>query len=219
MVESILGGTVFLGLFGGLVTFIVLRIKRDVAHVDDIADMRSVPLVRLGEILAEDVVRAAGTVAPADSLLVAPVSGRPCVYYEVVVRLAYDAEPIIASSDICAFDLDDGSGRAYVQPPCPIIIVAERVRDTGAPESVPATLQAWLEENHASDDWREAKRLHWSERRIEPGDRLGLVGFARREVAREGALGGYRDAPSQVVFETDERAPLSLSDDASLVAP
>lgn len=142
----------------------MLRIKRDVAHVDDIADMRSVPLVRLGEIVAEDVVRAVGTVAPADSLLVAPVSGRPCVYYEVVVRPAHDAEPIIAWSDIRAFDLDDGSGRAYVQPPCPIIMIAERVRETGAPTS------------------------------------------------------GYRDAPSQVVFETDERAPLSLSDDASLVA-
>jgi hypothetical protein len=84
MLDSILAVTAFVG-FSGVIFAIVHKMRRDLAHVDDIADMRSVPLVPLQEIAEDDVVRVAGTVAPADPLLVSPVSGRRCVHYDFVV--------------------------------------------------------------------------------------------------------------------------------------
>ena len=109
--------------------------------------------------------------------------------------------------------------RALVLPPYPIVVLSDRVNRVSGPDELPAAFQEWLEEAHASDDWRREKKLRCIERRIDPGDLIALVGLCSREIDGDGAGGGYRDAPSRLVFETAEGAPLSLSDDKSLLSP
>jgi hypothetical protein len=194
------------------------KIKRDAAEVDPVNDMRTVRRVRMGNILDDDLVRIVGRVVPRHAPLTAPISGRRCVAFVVEVYLPDDRSPFITNNDSAAFFLDGDGARALVLPPFPVLALSSRVRVQGRPDELPAEMRAWLEENRSSDDWKEAEALRCIERRIEPGETITLVGLARRggSDGEDGAV-GYREMPTTIVFETADGAPLSLSDDASLL--
>ena len=216
------GGLIFVDLFFGVVIFggiggIVWKVRRE--DVDDVTDMRSVALVRIADAGDEQMVRVAGRVVPGEGGLVkAPVSGRPCVAWQLRLTAGWSlGRDRIVESDLCVgFVLDDGSGPARVGYKVAVWALARRVEGAGSGDDVPATLAAWLAENHASDDWRDARRLRWSETRVEPGDEVAVVGIAHVGVDGDGEAATYRDVPKSVTIEGSDDAPLSLSDDPSL---
>jgi hypothetical protein len=201
----------------GAVALVGRKMKRDADALSDVADMRSVALVRLGDVEDEAMVRVVGRVAPYDRPVTAPVSGRPCVAYAVELYVGGNVRPLVTGGEVRAFYVEDGGVRALVQPPCPIVALTARHEGRRTPAELTPAFAAWLEENHASDDWRHEKRLRFVEHRLEPGERAAIVGVARREVDGDAAFAGYREPPQLVVFETADDAPLSVSDDPSLL--
>jgi hypothetical protein len=201
---------VVFGTIGG----IAWKVRKD--DVDDATDMRSVPLVRIADVRDQQMVRLAGRVVTEEgALLDAPVSGRPCVAFGL--QFGAHGKLIIDRNDSTCFVLEDGSGLAHVVEEIKIPLLATRMEGTAATsDEVPATLAAWLEENHASDEWRSRRDLHWLETRVEPGDEVAVVGIAHVGIDVDGDADGYRDAPTLITIESSEDAPLSLSDDPSL---
>jgi hypothetical protein len=218
---GVLGGLVAFGcLVFGSIGGIAWKIRRDSAEVlDDVGDMRTVPLVRIGEARDEQMVRFAGRVVVDDvEIPMAPVSGRPCVAWQLSITAPWKLgrDVILERNGCSSFLIDDGSGRARVVGNPKVWALATRLEGQGSGDDVPPTLAAWLEENHASDEWRDLPELRWSETRVEPGDELAVVGIAHVRIDVDGDSAGYRDAPMLITVEDSDDAPLSLGDDASL---
>jgi hypothetical protein len=199
---------------GGLFALVVRSLKRG---LDDVADMRSVARAHASQAREGAVVRVVGRVLDQDPMLVAPVSGRRCVAYDFELRYG-NGELITAGSASVPFILDDEGARAVTSAACRVLALRRRLDERSRPEELPVAFAAWLEENHASDEWRLERALRWRESRVEPGDRVAVVGVARREIAQQGQ-GGYRDAPTLLMLDDADDAPLSIGDDPSLLEP
>ena len=215
-VGQLLGSLFFGSLVFGGIGAIAWKIRRD--SVDDVTDMRSVALVRVVDARDEQMVRVAGRVVAEDgALLTAPVSGRPCVAWELSFTTpAFGGERIMDRRDTVGFIVEDDSGRAHVAAEIAVWALQARAEGEGPGKDVPPTLAAWLAENHASDQWREIRRLRWRETRVEPGDQIAVVGIAHVSIDSEGEAATYRDAPTRVVIDGSDDAPLSIADDPSL---
>lgn len=215
-------GQIVVDVFFSLVVFgtiggIAWKVRRE--DVDDVSDMRSVALVRISDARDEEMVRVTGRVVPDEGeLATAPVSGRPCVAFQLWVTAGWSlGRDRIIERDFCfSFFVDDGSGRARIAERPAVWALATRVEGMGGGDEVPATLAAWLEENHASDEWRSLRRLRWREARIEPGDEVAVVGIAHVGIDVHGDAATYRDVPKSVTIDGSADAPLSLGDDPSL---
>ena len=215
-------GQLFVDCFFSVVVFgtiggIAWKVRRE--NVDDVTDMRSVPLVRIADARDEQMVRVAGRVVSDEGeLSTAPVSGRPCVAWELRFTAGWSlGRDHIAERNLSVgFAVDDGSGRAHVAANVAVWALATRVEGMGSGDEVPATLAAWLAENHASDEWRGLRRLRWQETRVEPGDEVAVVGIAHVGVDVHGDAATYRDVPRRVTIAGSDDAPLSLSDDPTL---
>ena len=111
-VGTLLGLAAFGVLVFGGIGGIVWKIRRE--DVDDVTDMRSVPLVRIADAKDEQMVRVAGRVA-ADhgELLTAPVSGRRCVAWQLALTAPWwrGGDPVVDRDDNISFLNDDASGR------------------------------------------------------------------------------------------------------------
>ena len=210
------GPALGIGMFAGLVGGVVLLVRALKRDLDDVGDMRSVARAHAAVAREGAVVRVVGRVVDhGGEMLVAPVSGRRCVAYEFELRYG-NGERILGDHASIPFMLDDGGTRAGTSSACRILALRPRVDERSRPEDVPASFAAWLEDNHASDEWRHERELQWWESRIELGDTVAVVGVARREIAQEGE-GGYRDAPTLLMLDDADDAPLSLGDDPSLL--
>jgi len=212
---SITVGFGVIAVVGGGFSFLSRAFKRDIE--DDVADMRSVARAHAAAAREGAVVRVVGRVVDQGELLVAPVSDRRCVAYELE-HCYRNGERNIGDCASVPFLLDDdGGARAATSSACRVLALRLRIDERGRPDDLPAPFAAWLEENHSSDEWRHERRLSWWESRVEPGDRVAIVGVARREIAQQGN-GGYRDAPTLLMLDHADDAPLSIGDDPSLLA-
>ncbi|HEY2746897.1 MAG TPA: hypothetical protein VGL86_19880 [Polyangia bacterium] len=184
-------------------------------RADLIADMRSVAICRLGAVAGESLVRVAGRARPREELLTAPFSATACLAW--AVELYFDDDPKLERDErvVATFLLESEgeNGAAVIVPPVPILaLVSERLVLDDAVEPLPPVAREWIDE-HYSGDWSEA-RVRLVERRVEPGDRIAVVGWARTEYDDERVR--YHAANELVLFADAEGAPLSISDDASL---
>jgi hypothetical protein len=200
----------------GLVALVGRKFKRDADEIapDPVADMRSVALVRLGSISGEQLARVAGIVAAHGPTSTAPFSRQACVGYVVEIYFDRDRRPARSDSQMTPFLLVADGQRAIVLPPCPIVALAERWQCEHKIRTVPSEIAAWLDDE--CPEWREYRLVRAVERRVEPGDRLAVVGWASRRSIGNDESAGYREGPEMVVLESEEGAPLSIGDDASL---
>jgi len=142
-------------------------------------------------------------------ILKAPLSGRTCVLYEVVVRERHVTRKGRTSEDLRdrnsrEFLVDDGTGRAIVpahdrfqlaldhdvsqrsgwrRDPTPELVAYLRTRGVTS-----ATLLGWN------------RNLEYSEGVVEPGETVAVLGSARLEET-SGSGGGYRDVGRRVTIE------------------
>lgn len=177
-----------------------------------VADMRTVPLVRLGSITGEMLARVTGTAMPRDALVTAPLSGQPCIAYRVELYIAPDGKVVREAQDSARFRLEGDGANAVVVGPAPIVALGRERLVLDSSTGLPDAAVSWIDESF-SGDWR-SERVRLVERRIEVGDRIAVVGWARTDFDDEAV--GYHDAGELVMFVDEEGAPLSLSDDASL---
>jgi hypothetical protein len=219
---SQLAPVVLFSLMAGGMVVVLRKLRRDPAAYDayDVKDMRSVAPIRLADLVAlaqPDLVRVAGQAVAPERAVTSPLSGRSCVACVVELYRDGNPEPFATFPDVAPFFVEEGGVRVRVEPPCPVLALAGRVTGEGAGDQLPAAFQAEVDERWDYDDWRHAHRLRWIERRVEVGERVAVVGRARRQLDGGGGFEGYREAPSLVVIENDEGAPLSLSDHPSVL--
>lgn len=180
----------------------------------------------LGEV-RDGLVKVRGTVATLEALQ-APLSGRACAYYEVIVEQRVSSgkssswRTIIREVEERDFLLEDGTGRARVEM---VAVEAAVTKDghwsSGTLNDATPELEEFLQRHgHASQGWVFNKTLRYREGVLEPGEEVAVLGWAEREIDPEpGTAGaGYRDAPTRVVLRANGASALRVSDDPSTLS-
>jgi E3 Ubiquitin ligase len=160
-------------------------------------------------------------VVAADELLEAPLSRRACVYYELEIlavtgpsrmpsrRLDTRRPERAREQRAIGFALDDGTGRALVDPKGARVTVRPSARDMS--EGSPDEPMRSLLRQHGM---RSRQNL-FRERVLVPGQRVMIRGVAVREPDPEGAARatGYRgDSPTRLRLAGTPKAPLLIAE-------
>jgi hypothetical protein len=172
------------------------------------------------------VVCIAGTVDPLEALVVAPLTGRPCVYWALTVS---EVTFMLATFELA--NLDGGAPFLLVDGPS----TARVIPDGAHVSSVPETRLRSLLPPHPSRSWgaiaaepplmsREERalfdsvngriapksRVRFTEYVIEPEAVVFVRGSSDTEPDPQAAELGYRDSPSRPVLASARRTPLLI---------
>ncbi|MBI2895377.1 MAG: hypothetical protein HYY06_17615 [Deltaproteobacteria bacterium] len=202
----------------GLVWFAIWWFSKDQKIKRSLRKLRPTPI---GQV-REGLVKIAGSVRPLD-VLTAPLSGRACAYYEVLVEQRVSSgksshwRTIIREVEERDFLVEDGTGRARVEM---VAVEAAVTRDghwsSGTFNDASSELEAFLQRHgQSSEGWIFNKTLRFREGVLEAGERVAILGWAEREIDPEpgGAGHGFRDAASRVVLRANGIQALRVSDD------
>jgi hypothetical protein len=196
------------------------------------SELRSVPLRPTGQ-LQEGMYRVTGRVRRGKPLLRAPVSGRPCLAWRLVVTRSAVEDDLRQSKaplgrgvavDMRAcgeFWIEDDGGRAAVQPGDHFALAVEAghraVRGRWA--QLPAAVRAEIHRHHgartavtAAWDPHPGAAARFTELTIEEDDFLSIGGEVQREPHPLGEA-APRAAPMRWTFRGTPHNPLILTDD------
>lgn len=157
--------------------------------------------------------------------LVAPLSGRPCAYYEVIVEQGgfnKEWKEIIRESDGDDFLLEDEHGLARVHmEDCEVLVSEDASFRSGTFQDATPELEAFLAEHGhtTSTDLGFNKTLRYREGVLEAGETVAVCGMGTREVDPDPrtARGGYRENASRLVLSASDEMPLYVSDSLSVL--
>jgi hypothetical protein len=173
-----------------------------------------VPIAEVGD---GQLARVVGSVMARETIE-APLSGRPCVYFEVVImaRVGPRWRGVFREARGVRFAVDDGSGRALIDPAgAGVSLVKDHSSGSWIFPTRGSTEAAYLA-RHDLDGRFAYDRLRYREGIIEVGETVAVLGRGVREPDREGAseMRGYRDAaPTVLRLGGSARAPILISDD------
>jgi hypothetical protein len=162
--------------------------------------------------------RIVGRVAPG-ATLEAPLSGRACVYVEVTVEEQRGDRPwelMIREIGSVAFTLEDGTGRALVEPGSARVSLQVDFQGSSGTLDDPDDRELQLLHRHGQDSAGLLfnRKLRYSEAVIEIGETVAVFGIGVREPDPDGGAGAlYRDGPpTRVRMNGSPRFPLLISD-------
>ena len=188
--------------------------------------LRGAPRSAIAEVAEGAVVRVHGTVT-AGATIIAPLTGRSCVFYEAVVEervsngKSSSWRQRVREVRGVPFVIDDGTGRTLVDPTnAEVDVHLDATLRSGFLDDPTPTEQAFLQRHaQAGQGWVFNKQLRYREGVIEVGERIAAMGRPVREPDPDavGQVGGYRDAlPTRVRLGGSPAHPIVLSDDASV---
>lgn len=158
-----------------------------------------------------------------DKPLFAPLTGRACAAYEVLVERLIETKAgerwlkVVHEWDIQSFAVDDGTGRAYVDSKGAMVsIVGDHRTMTGEFGEPDERHLAFVEKQDARVFALigEDSTLRYREGVLEVGERVAVIGRGRVSADDMTADGPYRGAPRvRVDFQAQWRAPLYVTDD------
>lgn len=157
-----------------------------------------------------------GQVSATEPLLTAPLSGRPCVYYALVVvhRCNRRWDVIVDERRGPSFAITDRTGRAIIDPSnAQLAMYFHRVERTGWLDRITPEQKAILVRHGIpSDGWFFPRTLRFQEAIIEVGNHISVIGAGIREPGDPGrGETDYRSsAPTQLRVANSAAAPLSL---------
>lgn len=173
---------------------------------------------------AGGVVCIAGMVEPLDGTIVAPLTGRACVFWAVTLREVWFNLTTFDLADRdqgVPFLLVDGTGRARVIPDGARVALHCRSElralapstKWGAAE--PPVMAAHERALFDAMGVRiaETSRVRFLEYIVEPGMSILLRGHGESEPDSQAAEVGYREVPSRIVVASAKRAPLLIGHD------
>lgn len=194
------------------------------------------PLCSLDSAQEGEVIKVVGTLRDVEDPLEAPLSGRRCAYYEILVEqrpeLRFEPRGFESDRDRVKserwvvrvgrdFELDDGSGK-------PALVRMERAtvritydrhyRSGGFDTPTPAMRQLLNRHLHIGGQGLSLQsNIRYSEGILEVGERVAVRGRVLRDVV-PGAGRGYRDHAHRVMLAPSiEEGELYVSDDPALV--
>lgn len=196
------------------------KFKRDADALSPVSQMRAVRAVALAHVVPNERVRVSAVATPGGPLLQSLFGRRECIAYqcELVVNPGMHKREL-ESSGCSPFYLEDGGVHALVQGygGRVLVDVVEREHGEWTSETLPPHVREWLLDATASDEWEHSRHLRWSERRIEPGERVCVVGTAKLQVDESGG-GDYRQSAELLTFDAaDDKSPLAVSNDPTLL--
>ncbi|MBV8756188.1 MAG: hypothetical protein JO257_02865 [Deltaproteobacteria bacterium] len=208
-------------IFGGIAVFVTLawyfsesaKIKRE---------LKSAPRMSLRELPESKRARVVGAAQPLERTLEAPLTGRTCMYYVVTVEQHHSTgrssywKQIIKEEAGVPFVLDDGTGRAIVDPrSARVALDVDGKGDSGTFDEPNERETAFLQRHGTTGQgWIFNKRLRYREAIIELGERVAILGEGVREPDPDAPpADAYRgDQPTRVRMTSSARFPLLISD-------
>jgi hypothetical protein len=174
--------------------------------------------------LAEGAVKVTGRVQKDHELLEAPLSGRPCVIYELIVTAPTPSagkgpiwKRLVDVQQGCPFFVVDESGAARIDTsgPFSVALAHDRIGVTKGPypgahrplslllESGGIKAKTWL------GRW---SPIHYSEGALEPGVLVSVAGLGTRDVDQFGEVDNFRSIPRRLTMRGTELQPLLIGD-------
>jgi hypothetical protein len=152
-----------------------------------------------------------GFVASHHETMNAPVSGRPCIGYRLVVDQATNAgpDPVLVRELCHPFWIEDGSGRALIEGPNMFGVDPEEPWS-----NLPPALYRMLEEadvplRGSFDTYRE---FRYTEAILAPGDRVHVLGRASVAIDPAGESTSHRIPPVLRRIVGHRREPVMIAD-------
>jgi hypothetical protein len=189
--------------------------------------IRSAHRVSIAEAKAGEIVRVAGKVKALGPLHAAPLSGRPCVYYEVSVEEYRSSGKsgkwveIIHDTDGSDFLVVDATGKARVSTrEMKALIVRDHKRESGTLNEAPPDLEAYLARHgRKSKGWIFNRNIRYREGVLAPGEEVVVLGEAAWEQDPDPteAGTGYRNSPKRLVLRSRPDGLLLASDEPELL--
>ncbi len=184
--------------------------------------LRSAPRVDIGELGEGRTGRLVGQVGEGDTMQ-APFTGRTCVYYEAAVEEYRSSgktgswRQVVREVRSVAFVLDDGTGRAIVDPSgARVAVDIDMTTRSGTfDDATPVEEQFLTRHGLRSSGWVFNKSFRYREGVIEIGETIAVMGQGVREPdpAAVGKVGGYRSGPpTRLRLGGSSRHPILLSD-------
>jgi hypothetical protein len=169
------------------------------------------------------VVKITGRVTCAGVPLTAPLTKRPCVYYEVVVEdfihpgMDGRDTDVVEETQSIDFFLSDETGRALIRSQAMTVNATKRVKFALGPfDDMIPELKAFLE-RHGREIPRPGrpKRLKAEERIVGVDEAVTVLGLVRREPDPDPTSAGigYRDGPKRAVLEAPPGGRVLVSDE------
>ena len=176
---------------------------------------------RTSIIEAHGPVRVTGRIHRDAKVLQAPLSGRRCVVYELVVDELSSGSPslwrrLLDLRQACPFLLEDDSGTARIDTAGPgfVALVHDRVGVTsgvypGNHLELSMVLESWgLLPTTWLGRWRP---LRYAEGVLEPGELVTVGGNGAREIDQGGDSPSLRSPPQRLVIRGSEAEPLLIT--------
>lgn len=181
--------------------------------------LRKTPRVAIRDLQEGEPVRIVGTVQPLEEVE-APISGRPCAYYEVVVeekvggKHKYWRQRARETSGV-AFAVDDGTGAAYVDPSAARVVLSfDHSTRSGTFDDANERETSFLARHGVSPTgWIFNKALRYKEGVLEAGETIAVLGVPARM-----ASGDASSSPFHVRMIGTLDGPLLLCDYADTTA-
>jgi hypothetical protein len=188
--------------------------------------MKGIPVRPIREVMDGEVARVVGAVS-VDAPVSAPLSGRPCAYWRVVVeerrRRGKNSRWVTVIDDHGGVDfvVSDETGRALVKTGhVRAVLDKDHGRSSGFLNDATPELDHFLaSRGHTSQGFLFNKSMRFREGVVEPGETVAVVGAARWEPDPElGAQdrAGYRDRAKRLVLDRRAEGPLLLSDEEKM---
>jgi hypothetical protein len=166
--------------------------------------MRRARTIPIRDVRDGQVAKVVGRVRPPGDPLIAPLTGRPCIYWEIEVTEweGTHARQITRTHDQRDFLIDDGSGRALIQLRRAAIaarVDARWARHDDADERTRGALRALG--IAAADGVGKPRQLTYWEAVIEPGEEIAASGRCewQADPDPDPFAGSYRDMPRRLV--------------------
>jgi hypothetical protein len=224
----VIGGVASFVLVGGLVGFTwaqINRLRYALSPERRLARLvAGVPATAIADVRDGQLVKICGTVRLPQSPLVAPFSGRPCVYYRATATRAMAT--IFDERRHVSFAIEAG-------PHEPLVDCKEAVQIGAPPQwtsaaadgfgNFPKLIQFQLDKERASqlawrmpsdtDDYDEWAPREYREAVILEGDTVAVFGMARWVDATDAApeIDNYREAPKRLVISAPPKGWLMIS--------
>jgi hypothetical protein len=174
--------------------------------------LRSSPAKPIGEVADDERAKVVGRVHAVGELLEAPITGRRCVAYTASVVGQERGGAAVRETKAIPFVLEDGSGRALVDP------TDARIAIEGGPTARTGVLDdltpgaAELLYRHKQ---RPLRALLFREAIVADGESIAVLGSGTREPDPDAPpSAAYRgDAPTRLRLTSSRKYPLVISDD------
>lgn len=184
--------------------------------------LRAVHQVPIKDVQDGSEIRISGRAEPLSKSLSAPLSGRACFCWEVVVE---EYQPIggrsgrwvelIREQDATTFCVVDGSGTAIVKARCPQMALHQDGKyQSGMFDNTFDAFEEYLmKHGHSSTGLLGLnKKLRYREGVVEQGEHVCVCGRGLWVTDPDGGQAGYRDRPRKLTIEDPNNGPMLISD-------